>query len=149
MIAATSYLPKVTRASFLIFFSATMLLLPLAWQAAQLAVKTPAPFSISAASAGRLPNTATSKPSAAPNASGLKTLLVSVGAATPAACACNSATASPLARGAVCGADGATKHCTPQRATEAAIRRHATFDMAKGKQEAGGASQHTSGLGAS
>merc|ERR1719270_3018839 len=56
--------------SFLIFFSATTLLLPPAWQAAQLAPKMASPFSRSAANVGRLPATAASRPSARPKASG-------------------------------------------------------------------------------
>merc|ERR1719188_2738292 len=121
----------VSRASFLIFFSATILLLPLAWHAAQFAVKTPAPFSRSAASTGRLPKTAASKPSAAPKASGLKEALVWVGATASMACTSSSAVASLLNGGAVCcGAEGDTKHCAPKHATAATINRHCAFDMA-------------------
>merc|ERR1719188_2283918 len=120
----------VSRASFLIFFSATILLLPLAWHAAQFAVKTPAPFSRSAASAGRLPKTAASKPSAAPKASGLKERLVWVRVTASMVCTSSSALASLLTGGAVCGAEGATKHCAPKKAAEATIRRHCAFDMA-------------------
>merc|ERR1719401_2851192 len=132
MIASMLYLPYVTNASFLIFFSTTMLLLPPLWQAAQLPVKTPSPFSKSAASAGRPLATATSNPRAAPSASGLNTLLDCVAAISSAtASSCAWAALAPLMRGAGCDALGATKHCTPTRASEAAATRQAHRDMVR------------------
>merc|ERR1719461_70984 len=72
LMASTLYPPNkyFSSCSFLIFFSATTLLLPPAWQAAQFAPKMASPFSRSAANAGRLPATAARRPNARPKASG-------------------------------------------------------------------------------
>merc|ERR1740121_2625396 len=91
-----------------------MLLFPFAWHAAQLPRKTLSPFSRSAASAGRLPRTATIRPRAAPTASGLHALVPAAGAAS----------------GMAGGFTGATKQHAPYRASEAAARRHAERNMA-------------------
>merc|ERR1719204_1558417 len=116
--------------AFLIFFSGATLLLPPAWQAAQLPAKTLSPFSRSAARAGRPLRTAARSPSAMPNASGLQAALASAGPASDMAAAC-----APIAalEGQPLGARetaGAKKQTPAQRARRAAESRHATRRMA-------------------
>eukprot|EP00972_Heterocapsa_arctica_P074681 11020577-Heterocapsa_arctica.AAC.1 len=69
------------------------------------------PFSASAARAGRPVATATSRPSAAPRASGLQAL-VEAGASTAAPSAC-APTAWRLSSGAALSVEGATKQEAP------------------------------------
>merc|ERR1719510_2329581 len=111
-------------ASFLNFFSGTTLLLPPAWQAAQLPRKKPSPFSRSAAKAGRPPTTAASSPSARPTASGFQALSDADSAAAPVASNRVEEALDPLGVGAVRGADGPTKHTAAQRASPATSATH-------------------------
>merc|ERR1719336_2091748 len=123
MIAATLYPPVryFSIASFLIFFSGTTLLLPPAWHAAQLPVKTLSPFSRSAASAGRPPSTAASSPSARPSATGLQ--------AAVAGAASDAVPAGSL--GGARGVAGTTKHTAAHRAAATASSKHTVRAMVR------------------
>merc|ERR550525_1599737 len=104
-------------APFLSFFSGTTLLLPPAWQAAQLPRKTPSPFSRSAAKAGRPPMAAASSPRATPSASGFHALSGADSAAAPAADNGMEAAPDVEESGAARGADGPTKQIAAPRAS--------------------------------
>merc|ERR1719145_241070 len=125
VLTASTFHPPVKYCSIAAFrstFSATTLLFPFAWHAAQLPRKTLSPFSRSAASAGRLPRTA-------PTASGLHALVPAAGAASPSV-AHAVLDACWAASGMAGGFTGATKQHAPYRASEAAARRHAERNMA-------------------
>merc|ERR1719401_2605165 len=112
-------------ASFLSFFSGTTLLLPPAWQAAQLPRKTPSPFSRSAARAGRPPTAAASIPSATPSASGLHAPSEADSVVAPIDCSGTAEGLDAAGLGAVGGAAGPTKQTVAQRASAAKGITHA------------------------
>merc|ERR1719401_1278253 len=117
-------------ASFLSFFSGTTLLLPPAWQAAQLPRKTPSPFSRSAAKAGRPPIAAASSPSVTPKANGLHALSGADSAVAPAADNGTEATPDVDELGATRGANGPTKQIAAPRTSATAGSKRARWFMA-------------------